>query len=87
MISRSHFNKLGHCTFSLSPACMLASSRNYFGFLRCSFVSREGWRPDSIIPCLFFYSAITGFHVSSVRAATMAGVLLGGIFFDAPHLL
>jgi competence protein ComEC len=34
-----------------------------------------------IIPCLFFYSAITGLHVSSVRAATMAAVLLGGIFF------
>ena len=39
-----------------------------------------------IIPCLFFYSAITGFHVSSVRAATMAAVLLGGIFFDRPVL-
>ncbi len=39
-----------------------------------------------IIPCLFFYSAITGFHVSSVRAATMAAVLLGGIFFDRPAL-
>ena len=39
-----------------------------------------------IIPCLFFYSAITGFHVSSVRAATMAAVLFGGIFFDRPAL-
>ena len=39
-----------------------------------------------IIPCLFFYSAITGFHVSSLRAATMAAVLLGGIFFDRPVL-
>lgn len=39
-----------------------------------------------IIPCLFFYSAVTGFHVSSVRAATMAAVLLGGIFFDRPVL-
>ena len=39
-----------------------------------------------IIPCLFFYSAITGFHVSSVRAATMAAVLLAGIFFDRPVL-
>lgn len=37
-----------------------------------------------IIPALFFYSAITGFHVSSVRAATMAAFLLGGIFFDRP---
>lgn len=35
-----------------------------------------------IIPFLFFYSAITGLHVSSVRAATMAAVLLGGIFFE-----
>ncbi len=35
-----------------------------------------------IIPFLFFYSAITGLHVSSMRAATMAAVLLGGIFFD-----
>ena len=39
-----------------------------------------------IIPALFFYSAITGFHVSSVRAATMAGFLLGGIFFGRPVL-
>ncbi|MGH8094680.1 MAG: ComEC/Rec2 family competence protein [Chthoniobacterales bacterium] len=39
-----------------------------------------------IIPCLFFYSAITGFHISSVRAATMAAFLLGGIFFDRPVL-
>ncbi len=39
-----------------------------------------------IIPCLFFYSAVTGFHVSSVRAATMAAVLLGGIFFGRPVL-
>lgn len=35
-----------------------------------------------IIPFLFFYAAITGLHVSSVRAATMAAVLLGGIFFE-----
>ncbi len=39
-----------------------------------------------IIPCLFYYSAITGFHVSSLRAATMAAFLLGGIFFDRPVL-
>ena len=39
-----------------------------------------------IIPCLFFYSAITGFHVSSLRAATMAALLLGGIFFQRPVL-
>jgi len=39
-----------------------------------------------IIPCLFFYSAITGFHVSSLRAATMATFLLGGIFFERPAL-
>ena len=38
----------------------------------------------AIIPTLFFYSAVTGFHVSSVRAATMAAFLLGGIFFDRP---
>ena len=35
-----------------------------------------------IIPALFFYAAITGLHVSSVRAAIMASVLLGGIFFE-----
>lgn len=34
-----------------------------------------------IIPFLFFYSQVTGGHVSSERAATMAAVLLGGIFF------
>jgi competence protein ComEC len=39
-----------------------------------------------IIPCLFFYSAVTGFHVSSLRAATMAAFLVGGIFFERPVL-
>ncbi|MEO7725099.1 MAG: ComEC/Rec2 family competence protein, partial [Chthoniobacterales bacterium] len=39
-----------------------------------------------IIPCLFFYSVITGLHASSLRAATMAAFLLGGIFFDRPVL-
>ena len=35
-----------------------------------------------IVPFLFFYSAITGLHVSSLRAATMASFLLGGIFVE-----
>ena len=35
-----------------------------------------------IIPALFFYAAVTGLHVSSVRAATMTAVMLGGVFFD-----
>src|SRR6266403_1750548 len=40
------------------------------------------WAAALIIPSLFFYAAITGLHVSSVRAAIMASVLLGGIFFE-----
>src|SRR5256712_9399023 len=35
-----------------------------------------------IIPLLSFYAAVTGLHISSVRAATMASILLGGFFFD-----
>src|SRR3984893_14286296 len=35
-----------------------------------------------IIPLLFFYAAVTGLHVSSVRAAVMSSILLGGFFFD-----
>src|SRR5438105_4660451 len=35
-----------------------------------------------IIPLLFFYAAVTGLHVSSLRAATMASVLIGGLFFE-----
>jgi competence protein ComEC len=40
------------------------------------------WATALIIPLLFFYAAITGLHVSSVRAAVMASILLGGFFFD-----
>ncbi len=40
------------------------------------------WAATFIIPALFFYAAVTGLHVSSVRAAIMASILLGGIFFD-----
>jgi ComEC/Rec2-related protein len=35
-----------------------------------------------IIPALLFYSAITGLHTSSVRAAVMSAVLLGGFIVE-----
>src|SRR6266850_3036219 len=40
------------------------------------------WAAALIIPLLLFYAAVTGLHVSSVRAAVMASILLGGFFFD-----
>src|SRR5213592_1128209 len=40
------------------------------------------WATALIIPCLLFYAAVTGLHVSSVRAAVMSSILLGGFFFD-----
>ncbi len=35
-----------------------------------------------IVPGLFFYAATTGWNTASVRAATMAAVVLGGAFLD-----
>ncbi|MDQ6654629.1 MAG: ComEC family competence protein, partial [Verrucomicrobiota bacterium] len=35
-----------------------------------------------IVPALFFYAAITGLNTASLRAATMAAVVLGGAFLD-----
>src|SRR6266516_3133550 len=40
------------------------------------------WATALIIPTLFFYAAMTGLHVSSVRAAVMTSILLGGFFFE-----
>ena len=40
------------------------------------------WAIALIIPLLFFYAAVTGLHVSSVRAAVMSAILLGGFFFE-----
>src|SRR4029453_7603069 len=40
------------------------------------------WAAALIIPSLFFYAAITGLHVPSVRAAVMASILVGGLFFE-----
>src|SRR5881628_1344907 len=40
------------------------------------------WATALIIPSLFFYAAVTGLHVSSVRAAVMSSILLGGLFFE-----
>src|SRR5438034_3036808 len=40
------------------------------------------WATALIIPTLFFYPAVTGLHVSSVRAAVMTSILLGGFFFE-----
>ena len=37
-----------------------------------------------IVPGLFFYAAITGLNTASLRAATMAAIILGGIFLDRP---
>jgi competence protein ComEC len=36
------------------------------------------WAAAFIIPLVFFYSAVTGLHVSSLRAAVMSAVFLGG---------
>jgi competence protein ComEC len=40
------------------------------------------WATAIIIPLLLFYAAITGLHVSSIRAAVMSSVLLAGFFFE-----
>ena len=40
------------------------------------------WATAIIIPLLFFYAAVTGLHVSSVRAAVMTTILFGGFFFE-----
>ena len=48
---------------------------------RAARLSRR-WAIALIIPSLFFYAAVTGFNTSSVRAALMASVLLGGYFAD-----
>jgi competence protein ComEC len=40
------------------------------------------WAATLIIPLLLFYAAVTGLHVSSVRAAVMSSIFLGGLFFE-----
>jgi competence protein ComEC len=40
------------------------------------------WATAAIIPCLLFYAAVTGLHVSSVRAAVMCSLMLAGFFFE-----
>src|SRR6266849_10663907 len=40
------------------------------------------WATALIIPSILFYAAVTGLHVSSVRAAVMSSILLGGFFFE-----
>jgi ComEC/Rec2-related protein len=42
----------------------------------------QRWATAVIIPLLLFYAAITGLHVSSVRAAVMSSILLAGFFFE-----
>jgi competence protein ComEC len=44
-------------------------------------VSRK-WATRLIIPLLLFYAAVTGLHVSSIRAAVMSSVFLGGFFAE-----
>lgn len=42
----------------------------------------QKWATALIIPALLFYAAITGLHTSSLRAAVMGGVLLGGFLVE-----
>ena len=42
----------------------------------------QKWATALIIPALLFYAAITGLHTSSVRAAVMSGLLLGGFIVE-----
>src|SRR5207249_4763892 len=45
------------------------------------------WATAIVIPLVFFYAAVTGMHVSSIRAAAMASILLGGLFFERKGFL
>jgi ComEC/Rec2-related protein len=40
------------------------------------------WATAIIIPLLLFYAAVTGLHISSIRAAVMCSILLGGFFVE-----
>src|SRR5881275_1782976 len=40
-----------------------------------------------IIPMLLFYAAVTGLHISSIRAAVMASIMIGGFFFERKAFL
>jgi competence protein ComEC len=42
----------------------------------------QRWATLLIIPALLFYAAVTGLHTSSVRAAVMSAVLLGGFVVE-----
>jgi ComEC/Rec2-related protein len=44
---------------------------------RAARLSRK-WAAAFVFPLVFFYSAVTGLHVSSMRAAVMSAVFLGG---------
>src|SRR5438067_473559 len=40
-----------------------------------------------IIPLLLFYAAVTGLHISSIRAAVMASIMISGFFFERKAFL
>ncbi len=40
------------------------------------------WATGVIIPLLLFYAAVTGLHISSIRAAVMSSILLAGFIFE-----
>lgn len=42
----------------------------------------QKWATLLIIPALLFYAAVTGLHTSSVRAAVMSAVLIGGFVVE-----
>src|SRR5213080_2040656 len=45
------------------------------------------WAAVLIIPLLLFYAAVTGLHISSIRAAVMASIMIGGFFFERKAFL
>jgi len=79
--SRNRFNKPARFTFWLSPVSTWELSPHFYGCWPWSRDCLASGQQRSLSVTLF-YAAITGLHVSSVRAAVMASILLGGIFFD-----
>jgi len=80
--SKSRFSKRERFIFSRLPVCTSELRLVYYGSWRWWRGFRANGRPRSSFRFCFFYAAITGLHVSSIRAAVMSSILLGGFFFE-----
>jgi ComEC/Rec2-related protein len=80
--SLSSFSRPARCIYSQVSGLHVGIVGYLLWFIATTLHLPRKWAAAVVIPALFFYAAITGLNTSSLRAATMAALVLGAFFVE-----